>query len=204
MILFSPARSGSTLVYNILNNIFNTNITKTHNIISVNSNVIITYRNPLDSLASLILIDNPYIQPSQVDDTLLLRKLNELRKNGLDDIIKIFNNPHPLFLKYEDFRDNYDYLYENISTHFNVYIDNTKREVINNKFSLDNVKKQIKGYKSFKEWDNKTKLHGNHVSKYGGESYYKVFFTHNHLEKIKGELNEHIKILGYDEEVYTD
>jgi len=202
MIQFSPVRSGSTLVYNILKNIFKKKIIKKHNINNVDKNVVITYRNPLDSLASLILIDNPNIIPLQVDDSLLMDKLIELRKNGLDDIIKIFNNPQPLFLKYEDFKNNYNYIYENISSHFMIEIDQDKRDYINDKFSLLNVKNLIDRHKSFKEWDKTTQLHGNHISKYNGESYFKDFFNEKQMEKIKEVLNKHIEILGYSEEIY--
>ena len=68
--------------------------------------MIVTFRNPMDSLASSI---KRY--KLEVNDVNIKNQILELKENGLDDLYEIFQNKNILKLKYENFYNNYDFIF---------------------------------------------------------------------------------------------
>ena len=57
IILYSPVRTGSTLIYNFLKNLINDDVLKTHSYCYYKKyNIVVTIRHPYNSILSLILL----------------------------------------------------------------------------------------------------------------------------------------------------
>jgi len=177
IISFGFPRSGSTLFWNILKDILEDKIgIKTHimrNNFSNNKKFVI-YRDIRNSLVSMMR--------TMVYDTDENNKINlsdfksfELTFDSyIDNLIKlIMNNKNVTYVKYEDFINNHNILYDSLESEFNIKISVNKRQEISDKYSIKNVKKiyynNVEG-NNFKNYDNNTQIHNNHISNVGDNS----------------------------------
>ena len=204
LIQFSPIRSGSTLVYNILKEIFsNKMIYKRHSLRMTDikkRNVIITYRNPLDCLTSSFKRYGLEVNDNNIKDQIL-----ELKRNGLDDLLIIFDAENVLKLKYEDFYNDYDFVFDKLEIFFGINIAQEMRQKIEQKFKIDKVIEFTKKYEDFSKYDKSTHLHGNHISNSKGKpNSYVDFFNAEQLLFIQNELHGYIVKFGYEETVYNN
>lgn len=198
IIQFSPIRSGSTLVYNILRESMpNKHILKRHKLEEnqiKKHKIVATYRHPIDCLASSFKRYG-----LKVNETNMSNQINELKENGLDDLCKVFEEKQILKLKYEEFYNNYDHIFNNLEIYFNIKILENKRKEIKDRYNINKIISKTKHYKSFNEFDKKSQLHGNHVSNSkGAPNSYVDFFSENEIDYINNELKPHIKKLGYN------
>lgn len=197
IIQFGPIRSGSTLVYNILRETYPLNsVLKRHKITNSNCNrykTVVTYRNPLDSLASSIKKDKVL-----VNEKYILKKIEELKNNGLNDLVNIFENKSILKLKYEDFYNDINMIFDRLEIYFNKPISMTHRESIRKKYDIKNVILLTKVYKDFSQYDKVSHFHGNHISESKGKpNSFEQLFNEAELNLIKDALNPFINKLGY-------
>ena len=198
IIQFSPQRSGSTLVFNILKDLFPTHdINKKHNYSLDDKNfpTVTTYRHPYDSIASLFLKDNIIPTKKNMEDTII-----RFRENGWNDFFfNKFNSQNILFLRYEDFYNNFDYMLDSLEDYFYVKISKKQRFKLKAKYEISNVKKKIEKFKDFSEYDDISHFHGNHISKFSGSSNtYKKIFTSNQIEILDKYFGDEKKYLNYD------
>jgi hypothetical protein len=101
-------------------------------------------------------------------------------------------------LKYEKFLNDYDYIFDEFESFFQIKISSELRNSLTEKYKIENVEKKFKGG-SFAEFDKKTQLHGNHISKFKGASgYYKTFFSSEQIDYLSKMYFEVIKALGYE------
>ena len=192
---FSPPRSGSTLVYNLLREIFpKKKIFKVHTlrIMCYELNVVGTYRHPLDCIASSIIRYNK--KPTE----------EEIQRQ-----IKIFNQPlhnlltskkmsNVLLLKYERFLNDFEYIFDNFEKFFEIKITEDQRKNLTDEYKIENVEKKLSGG-GFAEMDKKTQLHGNHISKYKGASgYYNDFFSIEQIDFLKKSYFEILREFDYE------
>jgi hypothetical protein len=180
IINFSPIRTGSTLVYNILKEL-GYNCQKTHRYYyNVDCYYIITIRHPYNSIISTCLSLDLELNSKNITET-----IDTYIKNGGQDILdNNFNKPKHAVLYYERFFKNNEEIYNVIEKLFEKKHNIEDKEKINKKFSLENIKKTISQFKNFSDYDKDTHLHGNHISIYNGETDY-----------IKILSEEQIKIL---------
>lgn len=195
IIQFSPIRSGSTLVYNILREF--SNVRKTHNI-SVNNGqlYVITYRHPYNSIISSLLRNEKKINSLNIKS-----EINEYLKNGGKDLLENdLLKKNILLLQYEEFFNNYEVIYNKLENFLNINIDENKKIELSKKYHITNVKKMTNKYKTFKEYDRTTHLHGKHISKYDGQTDYKKILSENDIYVLKENksLNEIIKKFNYE------
>jgi len=197
IIQFGPVRSGSTLIYNLLRDIFpNCNVKKTHNIEKNPSTkyIVSTYRNPLDIIASM-----HYTNDMTPTETTIRETIFFLKGNGLIDFFNIIDNDKILKLKYENFYNNYNYIYDKFETYFKIKIDSGQRIVLNKKYKIDNIKKLVQEYKSFFKFDGSTHWHGNHISPHNGApNSYDKLFNNEQIEFMKKGIGNLIKKLDYN------
>ena len=197
IIQFSPQRSGSTLVFNILKDLFPTHVVqKKHNYSLDDKNfpTITTYRHPYDSIASLFLKDNIIPTEKNMEDTII-----RFRENGWNDFINQFNLQKILFLRYEDFYNNFDYILDSLEDYFDIKISKKKRFKLKAEYKISNVKKKIEKFKDFSEYNDVSHFHGNHISKFSGSSNtYKKIFTSNQIEIMDKYFSDEKKYLNYD------
>ena len=197
IIQFGPIRTGSTLVYNLLKELFpERDIVKTHHFrkrLFFHPQTVITYRNPIHSLSSSIIrFDEP------INDESIEVQLEHLKSNGLDELIKYFDCHYTLKLKYEDFYENFNYIFNQFEVYFDISIPDLKREELNTKYNVATIKDQeIVKNGNAKEYDSTTHWHGKHVSdNLGKPSAHNVFDTRQ-LDYIIGVLNPYMEVLGY-------
>lgn len=196
IVQFSPQRSGSTLVYNILKDLFPTRyVDKKHKYTLDDKNfpTVITYRHPYDCIGSLILKDKLRITDKIVHEKILL-----FRKNGWNDFFIQFKSSKNLFLRYEDFYGNMDFLFNALENYFLITIDGNKRVELKKKYKISNIKENLKKFKTFDEYDKQTHFHGNHISKYLGSSNYKKLFSKSQLKTLDKYFYDEKKYLNYE------
>ena len=168
---FGLIRSGSTLIYNILKKLFpDYTIDKTHTLnwkeFFFNHPIVCTYRDPLDIICSTIKIksSNKLVTRELIDEHIKL-----LQRNGFADFIELEKtNKNKLILKYENFYNNFDYIFNEFEDFFNIQIANNVRSKIEEELSIQIVKNKISKFKTFKEYDTNTHWHGNHISDTNG------------------------------------
>ena len=198
LVQFSPPRSGSTLVYNIMREIYPAKkIFKVHTLRAMCHElpVVVTYRHPLDCIASSII---RYKREQTQEE--LERQIGIFDEQGFKDLITIKDKPNFLMLKYEEYVDDYNYIYDHFEKFFNITINAKKRESITSKYNINSVEKLISsGGDSFSDFDKKTKLHGNHISKYKGASnYYEDFFSTEQIKFLKDYYSDILDTFNYD------
>ena len=188
IIQFSPQRSGSTLVFNILQDLFPTKyVKKQHNYDLEDKNfpTVITYRHPYDCIASLILKDQVSPTDQIIEDKIML-----FRKDGWNDFLNQFESSKILFLRYENFYNDIDFILSSIEGYFKIHISENKKVKLRNKYKISSVKKEIEKFKIFSEFDPQSHFHGNHISKYlGGTNSYKKFFNTNQIKILDKYFN---------------
>jgi len=190
IIQFSPIRSGSTLVYNILREF--SNVRKTHNISVKNGQLyVITYRHPYNCIISSLLRNEKKINSLNIKS-----EISEYLKNGGKDLLENdLLKKNILLLQYEEFFNNYEVIYNKLENFLNINIDENKKIELSKKYHITNVKKMTNKYKTFKEYDKTTHLHGKHISEYDGQTDYKKILSENDIYVLKENksLNEIIK-----------
>lgn len=195
IIQFSPIRSGSTLVYNILREF--SNVRKTHNISVKNGQLyVITYRHPYNCIISSLLRNEKKINSLNIKS-----EISEYLKNGGKDLLENdLLKKNILLLQYEEFFNNYEVIYNKLENFLNINIDENKKIELSKKYHITNVKKMTNKYKTFKEYDKTTHLHGKHISEYDGQTDYKKILSENDIYSLKENksLNEIIKKFNYE------
>ncbi len=156
--------------------------------------MVITYRNPIDCLRSSM--QRYDMKPTEVN---IYEQIKALKKYGLDDLVSVFNHPYVLKLKYEDFYEDFDLIFDSIESYFNIEIPATKRAYLKEKYRVKNVyEKKISKLAGFNDHDAVTQWHGNHISSYLGKpNSYEHFFSGQQLDYIEKELSEYLTFLGY-------
>jgi hypothetical protein len=203
IIQFSVPRSGSTLVTQILRDLFaDKHVVKTHNFInSPGSKIVVTIRDFRDCLASnwRVLNDIPFsdLENGRVATKSELLFETERTKEFLCSLNSM--NEHYqsefLLLKYEDFVNNYGFIFDQISDYFAADISIATREVLTAKYSMHKNKARADQFTTFGKWE-ESGIHGLHV--YKGE-----VGTWRHLipKELHGILNSELahdlKIWGY-------
>ena len=194
IIQFSTGRSGSTLLWNILKEL-QFNPKKCHNLkYNVNCKIVSTIRDPRDMLASRLLISNKKIDNENINEN-----INQMKKYGLDDLVKIMNKKNVLVLQYEFFWNNYEYIFDRISEFLNINIDQDVRKKITTKFSVEKMLNISKKFDNFNSFDKKTHIHGNHISKKKGEpgNWMNVIPKKYHQE-VEKKLKKYLNLFSYE------
>lgn len=187
IVQFSPIRSGSTLVYNILKNIFvDEKIEKMHNFkYRKGFFYVIAIRHPYNSIISSILRYGLKINEETIE-----KQLNQYLENGGNDIInKNLKENNIITFMYQDFKNNFEIIYNKLEEKLNINISSELREKINKLMKIDNVIKIASKFDNFGGFDKNNHIHGNHISKYKGETDYKQILTENQLNILKTNDN---------------
>lgn len=181
VVVFSAPRTGSTLVYNILRFLFEDaeNFSRSHNAFSRSNLVLKTHRfnqtkmlrgnnilyivpirDPLEASISTyrILPQLPsdlqnwckWVVRNQADHLVYAEK----RKEAGHDVV---------FIKYEDFEGNLDYLIRFIENYFSLSISDFDKNTMLVGYSKENVYRNIRGLADFREYLPISGFHGKHV-----------------------------------------
>lgn len=197
IVQYSPQRTGSTLVFNVLKEIFeNHSIKKTHKYKKKYflSPTVVTYRNPIDAIASLYRVKN--LQPSIEN---IYKIIAEFDTSGPNELIKLSKKKNILLLQYELFLHNFDYIFDKVESFFQITIPKNKKTSIQKKLNIKEVQKTTNKLGEFNNFDENTKWHGNHVSNNNGEKYANDFFNTECLEILQKHYHNFLVFFRYIE-----
>jgi len=166
IIQVSPPRSGSTLIYNLLSELQpGRYIKKEHGIrLSYRKHrVVVSYRHPLDSVVSMLT------SKSLEFSTENIKKEAKAIMEGIDALFVMQTWDKVLFLKYEDFINDFDYIFDNFESFLSIKINEEIRKELKSKYNIENVKIMMPSSDDFNVYDKNTGFHANHISEYKGE-----------------------------------
>lgn len=199
IVQFSPPRSGSTLVYNVLRESFaERTVLKRHWLKGFyrgrwsRSPIVSTVRHPLDAVASRIQIDGDTPNAESIE-----RNLDAIAHYRL--LLRIRDNPRVLILKYESFVDDFDYLFTELEQFFGEQITEGTKLAIRERYGLDAVRQKAERLGSFANWDRVDHIHGNHISAYGGRAgYYAEYFDADQIRQLEEHFRAVLAAFDYD------
>lgn len=170
---FSPGRTGSTVVYQILR-MLGYDVTKTHDATNTNLPIVTTYRDPRDVFCSYYRISKNLKGNKELKDDLKYlgfpgqfrykwAAIRYVKRNFYELALQLKKSSNICLLKYEEFVYDHDYIYQELEKFFGVQIDGSVRDRIKSATSVDVNQKRSKRYSQFGEYDTETLIHGKHV-----------------------------------------
>ncbi|HTJ78609.1 MAG TPA: hypothetical protein VL357_06395 [Rariglobus sp.] len=197
VIQFSPVRTGSTIIYNLLRECLpDKTVTKAHTYCRHFGHLplVATTRHPLDCISSMIQVKN-----AQPDDETIRSTVERFYANGGTDLIRIKNERKILLLRYEEFVDDYEPVFSSFEAYFGISISSDKRADLTAKYNIESTKKIAASQDGFATWDPVTKIHGQHISKFGGRPFaYKKYFTDPQIDLLKSLCEDYMSTFDYD------
>lgn len=213
ILVSTPARSGSTLVFNVLRFLFEDLdvldkdtfcsdigiVKKTHSMRYEGPPTIIfvTIRNPIDACLSLyrvqLSLENPEISKERLLNKTVSHFMTHMHK--LNKILQM-KASNLVILKYEGFAANLENLLARIEKVFNIKIRNMDRKLIKKTFSKKNVASYTEHLKNFANFDRRTHFHGAHVEQGEFSEDEKALIREKIREKLKGKCG-FLKKYGY-------
>ena len=97
------------------------------------------------------------------------------------------NKRNILWLKYEDFFNNFDYIFTQLEDFFDIKISDEQRNHIISNYSLSTNKKRSKNFQNFSQYDVKSQIHGNHITSNGQINKWNEIIPRN-LHKLTNQL----------------
>jgi len=182
LIQFSPIRSGSTLVFNILRFLGKNSNKEHYKYIFENDNkYIVTVRHPYNSIISSIMRYDNEINIKNIKFTLT----HYLEQGGNHIANEDLNTSNHCILIYEKFYNDLDYILDKFESFFNEKYSDDIRNEIKIKFSIENIKHITEKYKTFAEYDPLTHWHGKHISRYNGQTDFSNLLNEEELSILK-------------------
>ncbi len=213
----SPIRTGTTLIWNMLQKIFpQTKVYKANQLDDyvrktldedLNIKVVSTVRDPRDTLCSYMTIwyelwnENNIINKKRLDESIdFLRGYS----GGFDDFIELCNTNDNLVLRYELFWEDYDYIFNEFEKFFNINIDNKMRIKLENECNVKAHKKIADKFDTFFPIENnvdlETLIHGKHISGTNGRpQQWKNIIPEEHQEFVTDKFKDILNIFDYRE-----
>ncbi|MEX0961460.1 MAG: hypothetical protein WDZ28_01220 [Simkaniaceae bacterium] len=177
ILLLTPPRTGSTLIYNVLTYLFE-DINFSHLSRNFDQKIVVkshrervalenydcffisTKRSPLDMFHSISRASCTPINKQNI------KKLERI-SNAKPIYDYLSKKPHykVLFLTYEKFVDDIDYLFDKLEYFFSIEISHEMRKKIKQMFSKEEMLKIQNRYENFSQYDLVTGIHGDHIDK---------------------------------------
>jgi|GEM_PF-2622004 len=191
VVVFSPYRCGSTLVYNLLRTLFENGETS-------QKNLVVKSHYKWDLLEGALVIA-PVRHPIDAG----VSRYRVMRRKNFDEIVsayvehlKLIEEVGASVVWYEDFVDDFDHLFDVIETVFSITIVADDRELLRSELARDRVKKYTEKWASFAQYDPETHWHGCHID--GGEmEECEVAFVREKLRERFRKYEDLIARFGY-------
>ena len=132
-------------------------------------------------------------------------KLNNITKKEIDDMLRRiqfhnvycqtrtwYKNSNAIFLIYEKFYTNFDYIFDKIEQFFKIDISENRRDELKKKYNVVNLKKIADSMDNFHQIDEVTLIHGQHISKENGETDQWKFYIPLELQDYCTKKLEHL------------
>lgn len=218
--LYSPHRTGSTVVYNVLRYLFEDDdimdilgyyfrkkknllankVCKTHFFWPCeqdNTCIVSTIRHPLDTIVSRMRI-SPKDRSDQAINKLIRdyftswTNIRRLQSYGKKVIV----------LQYEDFEDNLDAIFSRLEEQLSINIEEQDKANLKNALSRENVQDYIQKFSSFSKKDI-THLHGNHIES-DNSPYFNKEEARQRVAKLLIPYKKRVQEVGYSLESELD
>ena len=171
---YSLARSGSTVVWQVLKYLFpEAVLCKRHAppVLNELTPVVLTVRDPRDRVASRYRKQRTGLHSLQ-SRRMLDRQLDEnevhfqqLKKYLLDHgALPVERRPPLLVLFYEQYYEQFDFLLDQLASFFAVDVTPEQRDYVKEHFSVDSNLAISTTMKTFHDMDHSSNIHGNHIS----------------------------------------
>jgi hypothetical protein len=203
--MFGVSRSGGTFIYNIVDEIYGGTVKpQSHHFFETNKKVIATYRDFRDSMISWWRMEVGKFD--ELSDSKSISKQQLVRysvrmKGRIRELQKMknhYDDKQILFLKYEDFFNNFEFIFSELEQFLEIKISDSMRKTIVSKYNLESQKKESKKFKDFTEYDNKRHIHGHHILN-GQPSTWKNLVSQKHHFLLCYILKEELQKWGYND-----
>ena len=204
-------RSGSTLLRNIVNTIFHDNIAvQRAAYFETDRKIIGVYRDFRDASISRWRVNRrgqnarPLGQGETTDWSSVQPHATSIRDQARHDLQRLYERygeDQLLLVKYENFHNNFDYLFDKMEIFLNIEITHQLREFTKNAWSKERVYKEYTGpLGTFIKTDVSTYFHGNHIneSHKGKHGTWKELLNEDHHDHMNDFFREEIERWGYD------
>lgn len=175
--LLSPARTGSTVIFNLLRFLFESEenkstfcyanfeclVNKTHWLYTHEKDYlyIFTIRNPIDATFSHYRVKRGEWNE---DIKTIIDRLAEAQIIVWKDLKKLlFLNRKVIVLRYEDFVNNIDFIFDTLEDELSISIANSDKALLRKALSKENVLYNIRHFESFDDYDHIHGFHGKHI-----------------------------------------
>ena len=203
IIQFSVPRSGSTLITQILMEMFpDTEVQKVHGYREdwYLYPVVVAVRDFRDCLVS-IWRTHQNIPLDKVESSKMIKEeidlwLGKLLKN-IDDLDRITDECSPLILKYEDFVDSHELIFSKIENFFRIDFPGETLVKIAAKTSIENNLKKSLELNRFEQYDHDNLIHGLHIYKKGRPGAWLSLIPKEHHSFVNKKLEKSLKKWGY-------
>jgi hypothetical protein len=211
ILLYGMQRSGSTLMWMILEKILNREIFKTHTYIPA-PKTIITYRDPRDIASSIFRLSKNMGNGFTQENTIIPFKKKywaqtySLVQSQINIFLQYKNTKKGdyLFLKYEEFFEDFDNIFNQLSTFLGISITTETKNYIMTHFNINNNKlftdeltqnqrDKLRGKKNIK----KRSFLPQHI--FNGEiSTWKKFVPIEEHENFNNYFSQQLNLMDYD------
>jgi 4-amino-4-deoxy-L-arabinose transferase-like glycosyltransferase len=204
-VVYGVPRSGSTLLRNILNTIFDGNIqVQKHDFFKTTAKVICAYRDFRDSAVSQWRIQRAGFD---TEDTKQVVDFNTIKfnathiqnqvNNNLNRFKQHYDSSQIYFARYETYHNDFDYLCNDLEQFFEIVIVDELRNFLKQTWNKDIVKRKFSNaLKAFQGMDGETEIHGQHVYKGAVGTYQELLVPEAH-EEITNFFKPELETWGY-------
>jgi hypothetical protein len=200
IIQFSPPRTGSTLLWNILRHaVPQRRVLKTHSLKAKylkeynNVKIIISVRDPVDSISSSI---QRYGQVPT--DDLVVDHIKRFERYGILQVMEVKDYSNVTILRYEDFAFDWAYLFESLENSLGCVINQDVQRFCVSNYRLERVAQKAKALGDFGNIDSKDQIHGKHISKFRGRvGYGRDYLSPEQIDLINKSLRPYSEAFGY-------
>jgi hypothetical protein len=155
-------RSGSTMIWQFLADLYPDGIAKTHQFIDRDVPVIATTRDPRDCVVSSIRSYEPGTKRVEPVKFASYREIF-IEKSVRALLRYVERKRRLLVLPYEAFIQRPNMIFDGFERFLGMHIHPDRREALLSKFSMEANRKRATRFKSFHSFDPKTHIHGDHV-----------------------------------------
>lgn len=162
---------------------------------------VFAFRDPRDVLCSHARRKHPDTWDSEGPDAAILLSLERfISKRHREMIYESAAMENVFMARYELFcQGNEAFFVDFLADNFLIPLSPTRRNEILRKTSIDSNVRRAQQFDSFKQHDEETQIHGNHVTNKGRSGAWREAFTEVTVKRVKEELGSLLIDLGYEQ-----
>ena len=131
-------------------------------------------------------------------DEVINQQIKEFEENGIWTVLEIKDKKNILMLKYEDFVNNYEVIFNKLENFFKINISKNTRNLITERYNIKVVEKIVSKMKSYKEINKQNLFHGEHININKGQpNFHMKFLKKNQILYLRSVYKNFIDIFDY-------